>query len=153
MKWTVEATHAGTGEELVLGLEAGTGDQAASLAAAAGLHVRDCYPASRRWYKVGRTLAWVWCWYSGLMVVATLGIAVVRNSLEPLAGSLCGLVLAVPGLLLARAMTRALHREPRSDPRHGFDVVVQPPASPRLPSARPDPLDDDRETPVRRGGI
>ncbi len=60
MKWAVEVTHVGTGEEMTLGVEAGTREQAAARARDGGFLVRDCYPAGRGFYKGARAVAWVW---------------------------------------------------------------------------------------------
>ena len=127
MNWTVEATHPATGEELVLRVEAGTREQAAARARDGGLLVRDCYPEGRRFYKVLRTLAWVWSGSFGLMAVATLVIGIaISGTREAFVGFACAGILAVLGLLLAWAMKDALRRDPRPDPRHGFDVVAAP---------------------------
>jgi hypothetical protein len=125
VKWTVEATHPGTGEELVLQIEAGTREQASAQASDGGFYVRDCYPERRRHYKVLRTLARVWSCYLGLMVIAMLVVGTFVTA-QAFGASACAAILAVIGLALAGAMNDALHREPPTDPRRGFDVAAEP---------------------------
>ena len=131
MKWTVEVTHAATGEELVVGVEAGTREHAEAAARDAGLLVRDCYRAGRGFYKGARVLAWVWFGFFALQAVtalacglagglATPGDSGIKEGLAIAGGTSAAAVL---GLLVVRAMTNALRRGPRLDPRRGFDVV------------------------------
>jgi hypothetical protein len=138
MKWTVEVTHAATGEELVVVIDAGTRAQAAARAADSGLIVRDCYHEGRGLCKVARVVAWVWFGVFALPAVlsvfcglggwfATPGDAGIGASLG--FAAFCA-VLASLGYLAALATTDALRREPRADPRHGFDVVQPPPPAP-----------------------
>ena len=131
MKWTVEVTHAGTGEELVVGVEAGTREQATARATAGGFLVRDCYRAGRGFYKGARVVAWVWFGFFALIAstalvcgfggcLATPGNSGVGEGLA-FAGITCA--VAVLGLIVALALTSALRRDVRPDPRHGFEVV------------------------------
>src|SRR5688500_682636 len=130
MKWTVEATHGGTGEELVLHVDAASRREAAARAGDSGLLVRDCYPAGRGLYKGVRVVAWVWfgvfaalaagfllCGFGGLF--ATPGNRGIGTWIGGFALFACAAAL---GLLVARAMTHGLRHEPAPGPR-GFDVV------------------------------
>jgi hypothetical protein len=131
VKWTVAVTHPPTGEEMLLGVEAASRDDAAALARDRGFHVRDCYRAGRGFYKGARAVAWVWfglfafiaitallCGFGGLL--PTPGDSGVKEGLG-FAG-FTGLLAAL-GFFIARAMAAALRRGDAPDPRRGFEVV------------------------------
>ena len=134
--WTLEVTHAGTGEEIIVRINAETHEDAEARARDGGLLVRDCYVAGGERFKAVRAAAWVWfCLFALLAAVAALQAADllwrgVRDGFGALgaAGFRVGMVvlvfvgLAAPGLAVVRAMTVALRGPSRVDPRHGFEM-------------------------------
>ena len=144
MKWVVEVTHPGTGEELVLGVTADTAEGATASARERGLFVRDCYRSGGGFYKGVRVLAWVWCGLFALLAalvlicglsgsLATPGNSGIRIALVTTAVT-AG--LAALGMLVARAMTDALYRDRPEDLQRGFDVSPVVGTTPR-PAAGP----------------
>ena len=112
MRWTVEVTHFGTGEELVIVVDAETAEQAAARARDSGFRVRDCSRDGGGAYKVIRVIAWVWFGFcSGLAVLCpVLGFGGwLATPGDPGEGIVGGIFLLVGGaalgLLVARAMT------------------------------------------------
>ena len=141
MKWTVEVTHPPTGEEMLLGVEAASPEEAAGRARERGFHVRDCYRAGRGFYKGARAVAWVWFGFFAFLAVTVLlcgfsgWLATPGNSgVKEGAGtaSFTGLLAAL-GFFIARAMAAALRRGDAPDPRRGFEVVPTPPSAVSLP--------------------
>ena len=131
MKWNVEVTHAATGEEMLVGVEAATRQQAEACAREGGFVVRDCYRAGRGIYKATRNAARVWaagfcllavvlllCGLSGWM--ATPGDSGTRGALS---GAAVLAAVGGLGILVARAMTDALRRDSSAADPPGFDVV------------------------------
>ena len=141
---TVEATHPSTGEELRLGVEAGSHQQAAALVRDRGLRVRACYRRGAGFFKGVRVLAWVWFGLFAFLALSILTcglsgwLATPGNS-----GRMQGLIsagvltaLAALGWLVARAMTDALSCDPRPDPRRGFEVLPADATNEPPPTAR-----------------
>jgi hypothetical protein len=107
MKWIVEVTHDGTGEELVVQLDAGTHEEALAVTVAlSGLG--GCF--------------------------ATPGNAEIKGALLFTAGLA---VVSVLGLLTALAMTHELRRGYGPDPLRGFDVVRSDGAEAATPGLAP----------------
>jgi hypothetical protein len=132
LNWTVEVTHAATGEEMVVGVEAATREQAAAAAADGGFHVRDCYSSGLGFYKGDRYVAWVWFGFFALQAISALACGFAGGLATPgdsgIKGGLAVAgatgVAAALGLLAVRALTSALRRDASPDPRRGFDVVA-----------------------------
>lgn len=139
MNWTVEGTHLGTGEELLVRVNAETRDAAEARAANGGLAVHDCYPAGGEYHKGFRALAFVWTGVFGVPAIA----AAIQSAVElvrwvhggfgapagqALRTALVSLVffacLAALGLMVIRATTAALKRPTKPDRRHGFPVAA-----------------------------
>jgi len=139
MNWTVEGTHLGTGEELLVRVNAETRDAAEARAADGGLAVRDCYPAGGEYHKGVRAVACVWTGVFGVpAVAAAIGSAVelarwVHGGFGPPAGQALGnalvnlvvfTCLAALGVMVIRTTTAALKRPTQPDRRHGFPVAA-----------------------------
>ena len=138
MKWTVEATHGATGEELVVGVEAETREEAIARATGRGLLVRDCYQAGRGFYKGVRSVAWAWCGLFLFLAVSVLlcgfggGLATPGDS-GLRSAALTGvffLALATLGFLVARTTTDSLRRDATQSKPRGIEVVTHGKASP-----------------------
>jgi hypothetical protein len=142
MNWTVEVTHAATGEEMRVGVEAASRQQAEACARDGGFVVRDCYRAGRGIYKATRNAARIWAAGFCLLAVVVLlcglgGVLATPGDSGTGAALRSAAVLAAVGalgILVARAMTDALRRDSSAGGPRGFDVVPARVAPPDQPS-------------------
>ena len=151
MNWTVEVIHPTTGEEMTIGIDADTAEQAA--ARARRFLLRDCYHnrAGRGFFKAVRVLAWAWvcCFAVGAVILLTCGLggwlATPGSSglRDTFGGLACLTVAALLGRLVASATTDSLRRKPNPDPRRGFDVLPRGPSAP-APPAHPVPHEPEQ---------